>query len=335
MDTDQVIDVPDTPDRVAAQNINCGGCVENGSDTSVAGASGKSNFLLRGRSTLISEDGNNRGLHFHGHNTFNNPEATERRNNVIFHSSENSSVSRNTHIYGRMIAGKSFKHETRNSLRDQLMDKGKALGDITPVKASTFQEGNADLNTMEQTGYSQILGKSKMHGASKQLLGEEFKEESIATNRSLNCIPNSSKAAGTYRKGKEKASDDTGGGLGMDHRKGINFTGGFSSKIGKVMSAPPSLTLPRVTGQKRLVRNGCISPHNIAKAKQSAEQKQNTSGSKDSRDTNTGNLVFRSPSCLRDSTEGNNHVRTKGKGPILHSCTERESDVKNRHFPGR
>lgn len=335
MDIDQVIDVPDTPDRLAARNTNGDERVESESKTSVGGDSGNSNFLdvgvinrTRGRSGLISQNGHYKGLYFRSNKNFNDLEATEHR----IHQSESLSAPRDTHINRRIIPDKTSKNVTKHSIGDQHMDKGKGLCNKSPMKLSTFQEGNADIDSKEQNGYTRILCKDFPHRVFKNPLAEEITEGSISRN-GLHCMPNSVNPTVTYHKGKEVAGDDRGGGSVFDHGKAVNSTSEFQPKIGKSVTSPlHSSTSPRVFGNKRLVRNGCISPHNIAKASAG----QSSGGSKDAEHNDTGNLVPSSPSCLLDirdlSAEGNNHSKAKGKGRIVHSCIARETDARTEHF---
>ncbi|XP_075476162.1 uncharacterized protein LOC142517676 isoform X1 [Primulina tabacum] len=91
---------------------------------------------------------------------------------------------------------------------------------------------------------------------------------------------------------------------------------------------------PRVNKQKRLVRNGCISPNNIAKVKQLAG-KRNNCFARDNNDaiTSGGPLV---PFDIEELvSEGHNSHTRKGKGVIMYPCTSKDPEIKNKNLPSR
>lgn len=82
----------------------------------------------------------------------------------------------------------------------------------------------------------------------------------------------------------------------------------------------------KISSQKKLVRNGCISPLNVAKAKQSAQKQNNTFLHSHLDDSGTS----------RESTaEDKDSCRVKGKGLLTHNRSLKESDAKTRPLPGR
>lgn len=89
------------------------------------------------------------------------------------------------------------------------------------------------------------------------------------------------------------------------------------------------ITPPRVNRNKRLVRNGCISPHNIAKSKQAAE-KHNIE-----RVVNMASDGSSSTVDIKDLiAEANDSRRFKGKG-LSHHPSFLEEDTRSRHLPRR
>ncbi|KAG9447662.1 hypothetical protein H6P81_013790 [Aristolochia fimbriata] len=71
----------------------------------------------------------------------------------------------------------------------------------------------------------------------------------------------------------EKHLDPNRGSLHKDKGKGVSPCPGPQSKSGQESLLLQSHAPPRRTGQRRLVRNGCISPYNIAKATSSSQEK--------------------------------------------------------------
>ncbi|KAM7466145.1 hypothetical protein LguiB_013707 [Lonicera macranthoides] len=112
-----------------------------------------------------------------------------------------------------------------------------------------------------------------------------------------------------------------------DRGKGIAFLANIQPEVGKTVSATPHpCSSQRVSGQRRLVRNGCISPHNIAKAKESAKNNNGTIAS----------LGHSSGFGTRDLiSEANDSHRFRGKGVINHSFSRKVSDAKATHLSSR
>ncbi|PWA35095.1 RING/U-box superfamily protein [Artemisia annua] len=89
------------------------------------------------------------------------------------------------------------------------------------------------------------------------------------------------------------------------------------------------ITPPRVNRNKRLVRNGCISPHNIAKSKQVAEKHDVE------RVENMASDVSPSTVDIKDLiAEAKDSRRFKGKG-LSHHPSFLEEDTRSRHLPRR
>ncbi|XP_020552749.1 E3 ubiquitin-protein ligase RLIM isoform X1 [Sesamum indicum] len=99
-------------------------------------------------------------------------------------------------------------------------------------------------------------------------------------------------------------------------------------------SFDPTAT-PRVNRQKRLVRNGCISPNNIAKAKQVRET---TNGSVDMRHNNNGSMTSIPTPVSIDIrefiAEDNNSHTVKGKG-VVTQPPPKETDPGNKDLHSR
>ncbi|KAL0349101.1 UNVERIFIED_CONTAM: hypothetical protein Sangu_1137900 [Sesamum angustifolium] len=125
---------------------------------------------------------------------------------------------------------------------------------------------------------------------------------------------------------------DLNGGYG----DGIAFNGNTQNRPGNngFPSFDPTVT-PRANRQKRLVRNGCISPNNIAKAKQVRE---NTSGSVDMRHNNSGSMEsIPMPVSIdiREFIADDNNSRTvKGK-VVVTQPPLKETDPGNKHLRSR
>lgn len=284
MDIDQVPDVPDTPDRLAAQDINRQ-VIEIGSDSSA----GNTNFSdegarnqLRARSKLALDNGH--------------------RKSLFFRPGKNVSVSSKSEGNGDF--------------------KGKAL--FTTHSPTRGENGIVDV--MEWSGPAQGFDNDVPNAVLEDCCqAKEYRKGSIPTNgfSSLRSISSSSGTAVNTCRGKEKVNDTYYGGSGHDRGKGT--FGDSLPKVGKsVSSSFYSIPSSRVGERIRFVRDGCISPCNIAKAKQFAENQ-----SHDSMDlqNNSGTSSNASLNMVRDLiAEGNNANRREGV--IVHPSSSEDPNAK-------
>ncbi|KAF7150362.1 hypothetical protein RHSIM_Rhsim02G0140000 [Rhododendron simsii] len=181
--------------------------------------------------------------------------------------------------------------------------KGKAL--------STTQSPNRGRNgvvaLMEWRGPAQVFHNDVPNAVLEDCFqAEEFRKGSIPTNgfSSLRGISNSSAIAVNTCRGKENVNDTCKGGSGLDRGKGT--FGDSLPEVGNgVSSSFYSSPSPRVGGRIRFVRDGCISPQNIAKAKQFAEN--HSDGSIDLQN-DRGTSSNSSLNLVRDLIAGGNNV---------------------------
>jgi hypothetical protein len=349
MDIDEVVDVPDTPDRLAARHIIGKECVGREINSSLAASLRNPDFVngkymngLRGQGRLVNDNVQNRRLVIRSRKNLSNDEPKGCGNSLVLSPSENSDASQNAHLFRRPVKDKSSIHKTKHSIGTENVDKGKGICTKFPSKSSGCEEGTAFSDLTEQNGHTQKPKTIFPHDPFKDLLVEDKRKEQILTidGSSSNRILDSSKASSNAYKGKEKLEDNASKGpeLAVAHGKGANMSNDPQHKTEKQMSKPvQSLTLPRVSGQKRLVRNGCISPQNIAtRAKQLAEGPSTGSIAKQSP---LGAVVSKSTPCLINIkdivSEDNNGDRVKGKGVVIHPSTSTEQGDKIIHTTGR
>nr|XP_048333427.1 E3 ubiquitin-protein ligase RLIM isoform X3 [Ziziphus jujuba var. spinosa] len=315
MDIDQVVDVPDTPDRLASRHIIGRGSVKDCSSP-LAG-----NFRslepmngLRGKGKLVTENGHGRKMVFRPPK-FGNPERQDCSNSNGFSSVENSSASQHGHLFRRAAVEKIHGHRSKQPIGAQNTDQ---MSGKFPSKSSIGQEGTAFFDLTKQNGHTQHPRKAFPLRESKYPVVKE--------------IPDSIKMSRNAFKGKGKIDDNTSKGPAFDmvHGKGIDLSSDSQSKSGEQMYVSHSVTSPRVSGQKRLVRNGCISPLNIeTKAKQLAEQQSNSS--KNVEQNQAGNAGSNHPQYVDISdivTEDDNSERRKGKTIVIDPYTPKERNTK-------
>lgn len=334
MDIDQVVDVPDTPDRLAARRTFGKECVGIESDLSLDGSLRNPDFVdgkcmngLRGRDR-------NRRLVIRSRENLSNDEHKGTKNPLILSPSKNVYASRNAHLFRRLEKDEGYNHKTRHSIRTEDIDKGKSICSKFPSKSSGYHEDTAFLDLTEQKGDMQNPKTVFPDGSFEDPVATDKRKEKMLPvgGSSSNCIQDSHNASRNVYKGKEKFVDDA-----FNHPsftfgpgKGANKFTDSQCKAEKQMPMPGlSLILPRVSGQKRLVRNGCISPHNIAtRAKQLAERESASSTVEQS------HLRFsESPPCPMDIgdivSRDNSGDRVKGKRIIIHHSTPKEEQGAN------
>lgn len=322
MGIDQIMDVPDTPDRSFQRNIDGRKCDKHDSSSLPSAHSGNSVDRrdlnqLRGKGRLVTENKHIRRLHSCTQASYANSGDAECGPKSNVSKLENTSAPKSAHLFRRMRSDGIFKREIKHCVGPQSTDKGKA-------NSFTMKNDNKFLD---------LLGPD---GAFKDLLDEEISKGSITTSgcSSSHRNENFPKPSNNTWKGKEKtfttACDGSGSGTGCHEAFGP-FTD-IQPGEKHVSSSHQYITSPRVSGQKRLVRNGCISPHNIvARAKKLAEQR--CSGSKDVEQNDTKEALSRAPPCNIDIedpiAEVNASARVKGKGVMNYPCTSKQQGFAN------
>lgn len=347
MDIDRIVDIPDTPDRSAARHSSTRDFVGKESKLSVAGRVRNPDFVdegclnhPRGKGRLVNENGHNRRLHIHHlKNSSNTNKVEQSSNSIAFPPLENPHASHNASLFRRSAIDKNSRHDARNSFGSQHMDKGKLTCSKFPSKSSAFREGHVSLDLPKQNGHAQRLEMAFPHGKMKDHSAKEMREGQIAANGNSSHWPaHFPKMSGNSSKGKEKMGEcmDKVADSFVGHGKGVDLSGGSHHNNEEHMSASHhSVLSPRMNRQRRLVRNGCISPHNIEiRAKQLSECSQNCS--KDVEQDHPADVV---PNAL--CTEGIKDIiaeennRCKSKGIMIRSCTLNEHDPKTIHLSSR
>lgn len=293
MEIDHIIDVPDTPERSNAGN----------NDRKYVG-----NPEKRGRA-------------------FHVPNEISKCNKYVIISPDKPSPSQNASIFRRAQTEKvSGGLGTSRSSKAEMTEKGKTVSSRIPSKSSH----HGHISVFDLTGENGQFQQPKpafSHRGSRDNTNEDKKElKASIGNTSLPLITNSSNTSRNAVTGKCKLDNTTlpGSNTFMDRGKSVSLSNDSQSqpKAEKQVSLSPRLsTAPRGRGNRRLVRNGCISPQNIAtRAKQSAEQsifqtnnvEQICAGHSVSRNT-------MSPISVDDIvSEERPGGRLKGKGVLIH-----------------
>lgn len=267
MEIDQIVDIPDTPDRLSTRHFgrryagNSDGCVnEKGERVPPVAESSKNGRLA----FCLSKSSNSGGMN----------------NRIDASSSNNSHASQNAPIFRRFQTEKSLNKEFAHTSGSERTEKGKNVCPELPSKSS-FNSGRGvtffDLTKEnEQPQNLRPFFSHHGHGSKDNATDAKKDGKRIIENSPISCIPDSSNTSSNALRGKCKIDDKSHlfSNTAVDRGKSIDLSNDSQQKTEKHVSLSPRLVaVPRFRGQKRLVRNGCISPYNIAaRAKQSVEQ---------------------------------------------------------------
>lgn len=333
MDIDHIVDIPDTPDRPVSRHVNAGDGVGKESELSVNGHPRDSAFKdeenlhrLRCRGRIVGENGYNRRLHLHHRKNSSNIDNLEHFNDAIALSPvENPSVSRIGSLFRKTMLDKNCKHDSRYSTGAQQMDRGKQICPKFPPKSSMLHKDTSVIDLTERDLNERLLEMAFPRGRKKESPAIAIGKQQVAANSSsLHMPPNSPKPIVKSSKGKEKVEFSTSESVDSIINRGSETNISTQQNHEKQTSASYNPVSPRVTGQKRLVRNGCISPLNIeVKTKQLAERAQTSST--DAVQNPTKEMVSHD-SCMVNMKDlvAEDNRRDRGKGIVSQTCTSKE-----------
>ncbi|KAK4266298.1 hypothetical protein QN277_027242 [Acacia crassicarpa] len=265
MEIDQIVDVPDTPDRLTTRHV---GRKYAGNPDVCVNEKGE-------RVPPVAESSTNGSLAFCLPKSSN---SGEMNNCIAASSSNNSFASRKAPIFRRSQTEKSFSKEFAHMAGSEKMKEGKNICLKFPSKSSSSgNRGVTVFDLTEENGQPQKLKPFFSHHGLKDNATETKKDGKASFGNSpIFCIPDSPNTSSNALRGKCKIDDKQHlcSNITVDRGKSIDLSSDSQQKTEKQVSLSPHLiTAPGFRGQKRLVRNGCISPYNIAaRAKQSAEQ---------------------------------------------------------------
>lgn len=312
MDVDRVVDIPDTPDRITAQHTNGTHFIKE-RNSSVAAQSTTSDYRIRKclnepkpRSGPVSVNGHSRKEH----------SEFEPANGSTYSSLQNSNSSQKFPLFRGAPIVNNSKLESRPSTRMHL-DKGKAKCNKVSSKLPASIDEDA------------IFNMAFPYSGSK---AEERKDVMVSSSSpviSRNAVKG---------KGKLDINSCNGFGLSMNDRRGTGSSSDLPQKMGKQdYPSYPSVSSPRFTGHKRLVRNGCISPHNIVSRGKNVAEIHNVDSS-DVRKVHSSNMGADAQSEVPIekivAEENNNEIdcyRAKGKGAMIYSSMPKELDRELSH----
>ncbi|XP_030534005.1 E3 ubiquitin-protein ligase RLIM [Rhodamnia argentea] len=310
VDVHQAAEVPDTPDRLIAR------CSKNGIETKVnslaPGSSRCSGSLDQESPNWLGKGG--RAVNGMGRQNprlqicppkriLNAVEFGRRRGDPVGDLSLDNSNASQHHLFRRAAGNGHVKPDSRHSSGADNMERGKAASIGVPMSFASSEKGAA-LNAIQRNGHNGFVKTSEPFGNSEGFLADDFRRFEIKTDNehSYPCSE-SFQTLNRFGKGKEKLDESA-----CKYASSVKFGEkaiDVREKSSKhVSQSPISVSSPRHIGKKRLVRNGCISPLNIAtREKEIAEKK-------------SGNAEDSIPD------------RNKGKGILMHPCTSEKPEGK-------
>lgn len=355
IDVDQIVEVPDTPDRLAKHGIN-GRNADTPNRLGKHGINGRNSvktenqrpsmprhgqkmFLEEGsRDQPMIIDSGSRGMSLHPPKRPSNSKNSQCPNTSAPFSLGSSPSSRNSNLYRKGVTDKKSSYLTHDSMH-------KHLEPVRPSYPSKSSSSSQDDGILDLTEWS-LHGPSHRNASPSTVPGNsraDFQKRSELPNGTSS--HDLSNLADTSCNGNGEKMKLSRGGLSIDlsERMGFGVINTKKTENG-VISSNPSAP-PRVNKQKRLVRNGCISPNNIAKAKQlvgndvnSCVAVEHSTGSV-AIEHNTGSRASNPPPVsidIRDlvAEDDDSHSR-KGKGMISHPCSSRRPDWETKNLHGR
>lgn len=307
-DVHRAAEVPDTPDRLAARRGKRG--IEARVNSLVLGSSNqKSPNWLGGGGGGRAANGTNRDPRLQigpPKRVLSAVEFGRRGDSVGDSSSDDPSASQHR-LFRRAAGNGHVRPESRQSSGAENAERGKGAL-IGGPRSFAYAEKGAALNAIRRNGHNGVLKSAEPFGDSEGFLADGFRRIEMKTDheRSYPCS-DSFQTLNRFSKGKEKLDESACkySGSIMFGEKSIDVPRDLHEKSSKhVPQSPKSVSSPRHVGQKRLVRNGCISPLNIATKEKELAEKESSNAEDSTRD------------------------RNKGKGILMHPCTSEKQEAK-------
>ncbi|KAL2242556.1 UNVERIFIED_CONTAM: hypothetical protein Sindi_0373600 [Sesamum indicum] len=330
MDIDHTVDVPDTPDRLAARGINeRNSFTEENHCSSVPCHSRQQKIFDEGSKDqpMVIDSGSRRHCRRPPKCMSSSSNSQHPINSTAF-SLGSSSSSRNALLFRKGATEKNPSYQSHDSAQHLRTAIPSCISKSSSSQDDSFTdlpEKNLRRPVTIKVSPSRIPGNSHA----------EFRKLSGLVNGT-----SSSHGQRDFMTASHGASEGTDSvsrvGSNIASGEGVESAGNIQNKHNGFLSFDP-IASPRINKQKRLVRNGCISPNNIAKAKQLAGKDAN--GSTTDANNDHGSVAPTSPHTSVDIrelvTEDNDYHTGKGKGVISIPCSSQGPDIGNKNLHRR
>ncbi|CAA0835756.1 RING/U-box superfamily protein [Striga hermonthica] len=325
MDIDHIVDVPDTPDRLTTQRIKGKNIIEvENHSLSPPLYPQKQNVIKDGsKDQPMIVDSGSRALSLRPKKCISISNSPRCPVNSTISSFSSSSPLRNASLFQKGATEKNSSYRSHDYINNHSQQ---SLRPSCIPESFSPDDSFVDLTGKDTCG--PVIGKS---------------------NVSSSVVSRTNFLTASHAGAKMDV-----GGVGSSNavRGEVGFIGNnVQEKPGSGFLSRDAAAPPRINKQKRLVRNGCISPNNIAKIKQLDGKDSNSSisvghdnnSSVASAHNNNGSIAFAhrnkssKPSCpqpvpfdIRELVADDNdaYVR-KGKGVVTHSCSSKDDSRSN------
>ncbi|KAL8491192.1 hypothetical protein ACS0TY_023005 [Phlomoides rotata] len=326
MDIDQIqiVEVPDTPDRFPKQGINVVKVENHRSSYTILEQPKFSDDGTRDQPMLI--DSGSRGRPMHTSKRTNSPSNSRRPNTfAVFPSASSSSTKA---LFRKGVAEKNTKHPSHESSHNQHL---LSMRPPCTVKSSSDSHSDGFPDPTEGNLHRPVIENASKSGNQGVFQKRTGLTRNGTSSHSLQNLSISSSDAG------EGASNVIGFGSSITCKEGVDCVGNDNKKPGSGgFRFVDPFASPRVNRQKRLVRNGCISPNNIAKVKQVSGKEIDGSVAVAHND---GAVASSAPPISNDFRElvaedSDSHTK-KVKGVISVPCSSKGISFQNKNLHSR
>lgn len=334
MDIDQVVEVPDTPDRLASRNISGKNCIRRERHVSSMG-----NLIENADMSDAGLQGgprnNKRATKTEGRSIYppprNGSNRSELQGNIISTASGPAHSSRDTFNSRRTEVDLNFNNRGKSSIQTEYMGKGKALsssysempGCQGHVKVHDLTKDDDHFKMCQKfvTGSSQ----SKEHR--KEMSDKSFSPLLIAEHSDSGKKVDNLRTSHRTSSQRKLVRNGCISPLNVEKAK-LSAQKQNNTFLHSHQDYPGSSgeSTAEVKDSFRVEGNGCISPLKGAKAKQSAHKQNNTFLHRYRDDSGTSRELM---------AEDKDPRRVKGKGLLTHSRLLKESEAKTRPLSGR
>lgn len=311
--SDNQLDIPDTPNRLASKDLNGRRYANVESDLSASGNSGYGN--------AAAENGNQLNVNSVG------------RKRLFMRPPRRITTSIKTECHASSSAfGMGDSLPLRNGVPFKVTsipnsnEKHNLHLDKSGITESKSQQDRPVIDLAKQSGLStRVFVKAPTVGVQDIGQDEKCRSRSAAINEHSHLHRMTSTPSSSSSKGKETAHVVK---LGLSKSHGEKDSA-IDAQLGARKEGSASLAnSPRVIGQKRLVRNGCISPMNIAKAKKPAGMEDHSILTHGLTNTSlTASSAGTSSDSAKEMISKDGISTIKGKGVVIHSSPSKERDA--------
>lgn len=332
MDIDQTVDVPDTPDRLAKQGINGRSGVKTENHCSSLPCHGQQKFFEEGsKDQPMVIDSGSRGRPLHPPKRTSSPSNFRHPTTSASFSLANSSSSRNAHLFRKGVTEKHPSYLSHDSMHKQHIQ---SVRPSCMSKSSSSSQDDSFLDLTERNLHRPVIGNASPSRVPGNNRADFRKRSGLANGTSSHGLTNFPIASCNA---SEETNNMTRVGSSIAFGEGMEVVGSNNKKPGNdgFLSLDP-VASPRVNKQKRLVRNGCISPNNIAKAKQLAGKDINDSVAVARNNGSMASCALPISTDIRElvAEDSDSHAG-KGKGVISHPCSSKGPDFPNKNSHSR